>query len=301
MAEDTNSESGSGRAMLALTAVLGRSLPTLVGTVFNRPLPRAVKLVDAVAVVIGFVLGLVGTAVVGGFIGYGVRMWVAGPVLGAIAAYGLVNWSPIEGESLPRAVWVYIQSRRGRVVLGGNDKPLHVSIGMAPLEDIITGPVKVRSRTVEVNPDLYDERGVYRSAANKNEIGTRLRYWPIIDRKKADERDVVESLKMFSGEGPSWEPTHLPSWAGGDDDLPAPTVTDHANIVTRRPGSSVTEAIVELSGGYDSVRPAAKPGGFFQKQHQEAPAEEAPTESVLDRLARLSEPPSDSSEGRPGN
>lgn len=128
----------------------------------NITLPRTVAVVTLVAGAIGALVG----AAFGLVLGPSVRTILFGAVFGGGLGVLVVNYSPIEGESLLKWAGLSLRARRQQIYVNG--QPTRLAIGICPVSRSAHGPVRIRRGAVTVPPSQYDERGVLIAKRNHN-------------------------------------------------------------------------------------------------------------------------------------
>jgi hypothetical protein len=146
--------------MLAVTNIL-RPPPARIGQISEKiVLPRTIELRKLIAVSVGVFAGMVLWFMpVGLFFSYGIMSLLVTMVLGGLAGYLAVAWSPLRGESF--GMWVSLSAsttRPGKVRLEG--ERVRAYLGVAPLSFLAQGSVHLRSGAVQVPAGSVDERGV---------------------------------------------------------------------------------------------------------------------------------------------
>lgn len=152
----------SGATMIAATAVL-RNHKTRIGKIGgNITLPRAVELQTIVAVGLGMLVGLILVA----FVNPSFRTYMYAAVFGGAIGYFLVNYSPLQGESMLKWMGLALNAKRQQVKIDG--QPVRLAIGVAYISEPARGKVRFVRGAVTVPPSQFDERGVQITAKNRN-------------------------------------------------------------------------------------------------------------------------------------
>lgn len=159
------SDPNHGPLMLCATRILKPPPTTIVKIGPNMNLPRPVTVRAAIAAFVGALPGVIIGLAIAGFQGL-----LFGMVFGGMIGVGLVTWEPQKGETLGKILGVAAQSRIRRRPLQLNGETVSLSIGIARISRVNEGWVHILPGAVPVNPNEYDERGVYRSAENRNEL-----------------------------------------------------------------------------------------------------------------------------------
>lgn len=150
-----------GPVMLCATEIL-RPPPARVGSIGGGiTLPRTVPLKGLIAAVSGAFVGLLLTVWSGN-----IRVISVGiAVFGSLAVMS-TNVSPLPGESL--FTWAALTVTRRRTAIRIDGAPVRVAIGIMPVDRVAQGHVDLAAAAVPVQPGTVDERGVLRSARNRN-------------------------------------------------------------------------------------------------------------------------------------
>lgn len=128
----------------------------------NITLPRTVTVVSLLAGLGGSLFG----AVLGIILGPTVRSVLLGAAFGAAVGVVLVNYSPLEGESLLTWMGLTLKARRKRIYVNGQQ--VRLAIGICPVTRSALGPVRIQRGAVNVPSTQYDARGVLISKKNHN-------------------------------------------------------------------------------------------------------------------------------------
>jgi hypothetical protein len=149
--------------MICATSVLKPPPMRIASLGPNLTLPRSVEVRD---VVFGFFGGLVGL-VVGAVLGSATTV-IFGLGSGIVAGVALRKWRLDNGETVLSYLGAAGQARvrQRRFDLGSETAAVHV--GIARVRRVHAGPLRIVAAAVHVDPDAFDERGVLRSAANRN-------------------------------------------------------------------------------------------------------------------------------------
>ena len=141
--------------MIAATSIL-KPPPTRVARVGSFfTLPRPVRLISAVAFLVGAVVGLAVSAPIAG----GLRGMLMGMSFGAAGGVFVVTYQPMRGESLAMWMWVNVQAFRSRGAQY-HGEPVRMYVGLCPVSHAARGKMRIRSGAVNVRPDGFDHRGV---------------------------------------------------------------------------------------------------------------------------------------------
>ncbi|MEU6037479.1 hypothetical protein ABZ801_18930 [Actinomadura sp. NPDC047616] len=152
MSED---EPVKGPAMLAATNML-KPPPTVIGSVNKQvTLPRTVRLTTLIGMLAGATLGFLAAFLIAG---PGLKALMYGPTLGGAVGWGVVNFSPLPGESLARWLGLQINETRNRkLVLDG--RPVRLYVGIAPLRRTAAGTIRMVPGGVPMDAVRWDPRG----------------------------------------------------------------------------------------------------------------------------------------------
>jgi hypothetical protein len=148
--------------MIIATKVMkpGRARVGKIGN--NITLPRTVTIVSLLAGLGGALFG----ALVGIVVGPSTRSVLLGAAFGAVVGVVLVNYSPLEGESLLKWLGLTLKARRQRIYVNGQQ--VRLAIGICPVSRSALGPVRIQRGAVNVPSTQYDARGVLISKNNHN-------------------------------------------------------------------------------------------------------------------------------------
>jgi hypothetical protein len=121
----------------------------------NFTLPRTVPMASLVAGGVGAAVGLL----LGfGFLGGTGPSVYSAVICGAVGVF-FVTWSPLKGESLLK--WLGLRVKRQRQNLSVDGEPVQLAVGIALVNEVILGAVRIRAGAVTVPASQYDERGVH--------------------------------------------------------------------------------------------------------------------------------------------
>lgn len=154
------SDDEPGAAMVCATKIMnpGQIRIGRIGQQFT--LPRTVPVRSLFAIAIGAVVGVLFGRAIGG------DSWVVSVAICSMLGWGVVTYSPLQNESLMKWFELKIRNRtRTRMVDG---KRVITSVGGAVVTAPIAGMVSLRRAAVRVPAGQFDERGVPRSARNRN-------------------------------------------------------------------------------------------------------------------------------------
>lgn len=153
----------TGPQMVVATPVMKRGPVRISQIGSDITLPRPVRAVALAAVVVG---GLLGSFI--GLVLGGLSSIMYGALIFAAIGYGLVTFSPLQGESfLKWAELTWGTKRRANFTIDGQHA--RVSVGVCPVprpsrdELVMLAPGAVR-----IPPSQYDHRGVRISERNRN-------------------------------------------------------------------------------------------------------------------------------------
>jgi hypothetical protein len=131
--------------MLCATSVL-KPPPVMIGHIAGEfSLPRAVALKDVIAGVSGAVAALIPATIV---LGMTFRTVVLSMVLGGVAGFASVRYSPMRGESFFRYLGLQVGARRNRVQVNG--KPARVWVGVCQVTEVAAGRVTLLRGAIDV-------------------------------------------------------------------------------------------------------------------------------------------------------
>jgi hypothetical protein len=119
----------------------------------NFVLPRTIPLMSLIAGGGGAVVGVVVALI----IAPSSTSMIYGIVIGLLAGVGLVNYSPLKGESFAKYLGLRMRTRRQRIHVAGD--VIQVAVGIAVLKSAVLGPVHIFPGAVNVPLGQYDERG----------------------------------------------------------------------------------------------------------------------------------------------
>lgn len=152
----------TGPAMICATAAM-RPGPARIGRLgAGITLPRTVALPTLVAVAVGATVGIIAAVAVAASF----NAFLYGAIFGGGAGWFLVTYSPLQGESLAR--WVYLKTNTARRTRRINGVRVTLAVGVAPVAKPPAGAVRLLRSSVRVPSEQYDERGVLISEANRN-------------------------------------------------------------------------------------------------------------------------------------
>jgi len=154
-------ETITGPVMLCATDIMKRPIMRIGHIGKSIRLPRPVRMISLVAGGIGFLFG----ALVGG-IADGLTGIIYGGGFLAALGVALVTYSPLKGESL--FTWMGLTLRNRRKLVSIDGAPVRLAVGICPIDQPITGLVRLTPGAVHVVPEHWDERGVLRSSRNWN-------------------------------------------------------------------------------------------------------------------------------------
>ena len=195
--------------MICATRII-KPPPTRIATLgAGVTLPRTVPVRSAVAVAVGVLVGaLVGTL-------FGSFQIILGTAagFGAVGAF-LATWSPVKGETLFQWIGVNVFGRARQRKMDWEGDSMALYVGVARLHRVALGDVRIFPGAVDVAEGSVDERGVLRSAKNRNEADSPARtvadlpgFTPLPTSPLPD--------RMVAGMGPGVVRRSVPM-AGGD-------------------------------------------------------------------------------------
>lgn len=215
-------QSVTGPVMLCATQILKHPSVTIGHIAGNFSLPRPVRVVTLLASGSGALLG----AVVGIAVG-GLRGAIYGAIfLGALGAF-MVTYSPLKGESFLTWIGLTIRTRRRHTSIDG--KPVQVSVGIMPVPQPRSGPVRLHAGSVRIFSDQWDERGVLRSAGNQNLGADVYLHAP---RDPHSGQSVIDSVRGVRQEqGPGWSPNRQRvAWSSGPTEGMMPVYASRSQL-----------------------------------------------------------------------
>lgn len=149
----------AGRTMITATDALRPGRQRVGEILPGLRLPRTVAIVNLVAVLIGGGVGLA----LGAALGSMDTIAITG-AMGALAGWGLVEYSPLKNESLLKWFELRVKTRtRERFVDG---QRAIVAVGVAVVRAPSSGSVRLARSAVHVPAGAFDERGAPYSAKN---------------------------------------------------------------------------------------------------------------------------------------
>lgn len=148
-------EERRGPPMLILTDAL-KAPKIRIGHIGGKfTLPRTVPMATLLAGAGGAAVGLLfGFGILGGT---GPSVYSA-VVCGAIGVF-FVTWSPLKGESLIKWLGLRVKSKRQNLSVDG--EPVQLAVGIAVVNEVILGRVRILAGAVSIPASQYDERGVH--------------------------------------------------------------------------------------------------------------------------------------------
>jgi hypothetical protein len=157
--------------MLCATSVI-KPGPMRIGRLSgDLTLPRTVPLVNLLLGGVGFLFGV---TLGGAFFGLRGAMYFG--VLSAAGAIMAATYSPLKGESM--LTWLGLKVlRMSSNQTFRNGVKVRAAVGICPVPSLPAGPCSIHFGAANINPDLYDERGVLRpslSARRSSGVGPTL-------------------------------------------------------------------------------------------------------------------------------
>lgn len=180
---DTN-----GPVMIAATNIL-KPPPARIGQLGSSiTLPRTIPIKNLTYGSVGASVGVLIGAVFGAF-----QAVLIGALVCGFFGVLLVAWQPVKGETLLEFLMARVTGRARQRRLAHDGERVAVYVGVARLHRVCQGRVRLRAGAIEVDPDQVDERGVLRSAENRNELPLRPvfrqrpRFVPLYDADLPEE------------------------------------------------------------------------------------------------------------------
>lgn len=236
-----------GPVMICATRII-KPPPTRIGQLGSGiTLPRTIPLKSLISGGLGAVFGLLLGAVIGSL-----QTILFGAIIGGFLGVIIVTWSPVKGETLFQWITVNMlgRVRQRKLDYDGGYQALY--LGVARLHRVAFGYVRVTSGAVNVNPDQIDERGVVRTAKNRNELTSRPRLRDLPGFQPIHETGLPEEVKRYMGAG-----------VGGVRRTVGPNAPQQPTV-TATPPTGPTRRIDRDAGsaGYPYSNTGPPPGGY---------------------------------------
>lgn len=138
--------------MICATRAL-KAGPTRIGRL-GVALPRPVTITTLLGVGAGLIFGVIVAAI----IAPSLKSFIFTASIGSMAGWLVVNYSPLQGESLAKWLGLSVRSLTKRRYIEG--KPVIVCVGIAEVDRMPRGSLYLRRGSVRVPAQSYDDRGV---------------------------------------------------------------------------------------------------------------------------------------------